>query len=150
MTQPTPDPSTAQPLVPADTSLAASPVVEPTRLVTHFWLSDRNQLAAGLLTLAMLLSLWCSDSRSSSSLPASHSAPDPQFEQRIDLNLATSAELELLDGIGPKLADRIIADRDKRGSFATVESIRRVKGIGPKTLEKNRRWMKVTNAAEGR
>ena len=143
MTQPTPDPSTAQPLVPADTSVAASPVVEPTRLVTHFWLSVRNQLAAGLLTLALLLSLWCSESRSSSPLSAGNSAPDRPFEQRVDLNLATSAELELLDGIGPKLAARIIANRDERGSFATVESIRRVKGIGPKTVEKNRRWMKA-------
>lgn len=143
MTQPTPDPSTAQPLVPADTSLAASPVVEPTRLVTHFWLSDRNQLAAGLLTLAMLLSLWFADSRSSRDLSVGNSASERPFEQRIDLNLATSAELELLDGIGPKLAARIIADRDERGSFGSVESVRRVKGIGPKTVEKNRRWMKA-------
>ena len=144
MIQPTPNPSNALPLAP----VAASSVIEPPRLVIHFGLSDGNQLIAGLLTLAMLLSLWCSDSRSSRAASAENAAFDRQFEQRIDLNIATPVELELLDGVGPKLAARIIVNRDERGSFATVESLRRVKGIGPKTVEKNRRWMKTATAAE--
>ena len=148
MTQPTPDLSDAQPLDPTVVPVAGSPVVEPARRVTHFWLSDRNQLAVGLLTLAMLVRLWCSDSRWSDASSAENVTPDRHFEQQIDLNIATSAELELLDGIGEKLAARIIADREDRGSFATIESIRRIKGIGPKTVEKNRRWMKTATVAE--
>ncbi len=101
------------------------------------------------MTLAVLLLLWCSDNRSGNDLlSAENSAPDRPFEQRVDLNDGTQAELELLDGIGPKLAARIIADRDERGSFATVESLRRVKGIGPKTVEKNRRWLRVATAVK--
>lgn len=140
MTQPTADSNEAP--------VAVTPIVEPRRLVTHFGLSDGNQMVAGLLTLAMLLSLWCSDNRSSRVASAENAAFDRQFEQRVDLNIATPVELELLDGIGPKLAARIIANRDERGSFATAESLRRVKGIGPKTVEKNRRWMKTATAAE--
>ena len=148
MTQLAPSPSTAQPPVLTDVSAAASPVVEPTRLVTHCSLSNSNQLAAGLMTLGVLLSLGYSEGTSSSVLSGENSAADRHFEQRIDLNIATPVELELLDGIGPKLAARIIADREARGSFASVESLRRMKGVGVKTVEKNRRWLTVAAAVE--
>ena len=44
---------------------------------------------------------------------------------------------EKLPGIGPKMAQRIIDERSKK-PFASVEELRRVSGIGPKTLEKLR------------
>jgi competence protein ComEA len=53
---------------------------------------------------------------------------------RLDLNRASADELESLPGIGPKTAERIVADRLKRGRFRTVKDLGRVKGIGPKTL----------------
>ncbi len=48
----------------------------------------------------------------------------------IDLNLATAADLETLPGIGPTLADAIIAERDRRGGFTSVDDLRSVRGIG--------------------
>ena len=51
-------------------------------------------------------------------------------EARVDLNAATQAQLEALPGIGPSLAGRIIARREKR-PFRRVSQLRRVKGIGP-------------------
>lgn len=69
---------------------------------------------------------------------------------RIDLNRATRVELIQLDGIGETLADRIIADREEHGPFANVDDLRRVKGIGPKTVEKVRRYVKAGEAARGR
>lgn len=53
---------------------------------------------------------------------------------RLDLNRASAEELESLPGIGPKTAERIIADRLKRGRFRSLKDLGRVKGIGPKTL----------------
>jgi competence protein ComEA len=53
---------------------------------------------------------------------------------RLDLNRASADELESLPGIGPKTAERIVADRLKRGRFRSVKDLGRVKGIGPKTL----------------
>ena len=53
-------------------------------------------------------------------------------EVRVSLNSATSAELETLPGVGPAIAGRIIDARP----YSSVEELLRVKGIGPKTLEK--------------
>ena len=55
---------------------------------------------------------------------------------RINLNTATAAELESLNGIGPALAGRIIAYREQVGPFQRVEDVLGVRGIGPRTLER--------------
>ena len=52
----------------------------------------------------------------------------------IDLNLADAEVLAALRGIGPELAARAIAFRDRRGGFNQVADITEVKGIGPKKL----------------
>ena len=54
----------------------------------------------------------------------------------IDLNRATAAELEALSGIGPVLAERIVAYRDSVGRFTAPSELARVPGIGPATLER--------------
>ncbi|HHU50633.1 MAG TPA: ComEA family DNA-binding protein [Firmicutes bacterium] len=60
---------------------------------------------------------------------------------RIDPNTASSAELQSIPGIGPALAERIIADRQLNGRFQTVDDLARVKGIGAKTLDKIRAYL---------
>lgn len=57
---------------------------------------------------------------------------------RIDLNTATAAELDLLPRIGPALARRILDDRAEHGPFRAFDELGRVKGIGPRTLERLR------------
>lgn len=52
----------------------------------------------------------------------------------VDVNRASSQELQTLKGIGPVLAERIIQSRLK-APFRSVDELRRVRGIGPKTLE---------------
>jgi competence protein ComEA len=50
----------------------------------------------------------------------------------VNLNTASQAELEKLSGIGPSLAQAIIAERERRGGFRSVNELRDVRGIGEK------------------
>jgi len=56
----------------------------------------------------------------------------------INLNTATSTELESLPGIGPALAERIIAYREAQGPFASPEEVMNVSGIGETRYEQMR------------
>lgn len=57
---------------------------------------------------------------------------------RIDVNAAKDYELCLLPGIGEKTAKAIIDYRDEHGPFERIEDLQRVRGIGPKTVERLR------------
>lgn len=56
----------------------------------------------------------------------------------IVLNGAHADELQMLPGIGPALASRIVEERERRGGFQSVEDLLEVRGIGPATLERLR------------
>lgn len=52
----------------------------------------------------------------------------------LDLNTATVAELDALPGVGPSRAQAIVDYRSQHGPFASVDELRKVKGIGDKTF----------------
>lgn len=56
----------------------------------------------------------------------------------VNINTATLAELDTLPGIGPVYAQAIINYRTQNGPFVRVDDLVKIKGIGPKTLEKLR------------
>jgi len=58
--------------------------------------------------------------------------------EKIDLNRAGLYDLQSLPGIGPVIAERILAYRDSVGGFGAVEDLLRVRGIGPAKLKKLR------------
>lgn len=55
---------------------------------------------------------------------------------RVDLNTATVADLDTLPGVGPVTAARILDWRAAHGRFASVDQLREVSGIGPRTFER--------------
>ena len=57
---------------------------------------------------------------------------------RIDVNSAEEAQLDLLPGIGPRLAARIVHERGSEGPFVSVDDLARVSGLGPKLIERLR------------
>ena len=59
----------------------------------------------------------------------------------LDVDRASAAELERLPGIGPSLAARIVAEREQNGPFGGADALRRVRGIGPRTLERIRPYL---------
>lgn len=68
----------------------------------------------------------------------SFSSPPPLGTSLVNVNTASQKELESLPGIGEVIAQRIIEYRETHGPFTTVEDLLKVKGIGPKKLEKLR------------
>ena len=61
----------------------------------------------------------------------------------VDLNKATQAELEVLPGVGPKMAERILAYRTENGGFKSVDQLDEVKGIGEKRMATLKPLVKV-------
>jgi competence protein ComEA len=62
---------------------------------------------------------------------------------KININQASAEELEELPGIGPTLAERIVAYREKRGGFRGLEELKQVSGIGEKKFAEIRDLIEI-------
>ena len=90
------------------------------------WLALPTAALAGL-TAAVLLRPPLPDA------PA-WTAPEHGPASRLDLNDATAEELDGLPGIGPVLAESILARRAELGAFASKDDVLSVPGIGEATF----------------
>jgi competence protein ComEA len=70
-------------------------------------------------------------------VPSSVSTSAPA-SGKININLATAAELDSLPGIGPALAGRIVAYREQHGPFASLEELSNVDGISVRMVDELR------------
>ncbi len=61
-----------------------------------------------------------------------------EVDRRIDINSASREQLECLPGIGPVLAERIIARREKVNGFSSLDDLLAVRGIGQERLDRIR------------
>jgi comEA protein len=66
-----------------------------------------------------------------------------EVQERIDVNTATAEELEKVPGIGPATAARIVEWRETQGRFERLEDLLNIRGIGTKTLETLRPYLKI-------
>lgn len=62
---------------------------------------------------------------------------------KININTASTEDLALLPGIGPTLAERIVAYRLNNGPFASIDELINVNGIGDKTLSRLSQFITV-------
>jgi competence ComEA-like helix-hairpin-helix protein len=62
---------------------------------------------------------------------------------KININLASHSELQNITGVGPKLADSIIAFRKANGGFRDIAELKKVKGIGTKSFERMKDEVKL-------
>ena len=115
-------------------------------------LKRMDQAAVAALTMAALVSVglyWGVRGGTSGRLiEIERSQPRPaQFQ--LDINRAEWPEFSVLPGIGETLARRIVESRSIDGPFADVDQLQRVSGIGPKTLQTIRPYLRpVPSAAE--
>ncbi len=64
-------------------------------------------------------------------------------EYMLDINTATSEELQIIPGIGPTIADNIVTYRMQNGPFNNYEELLNVKGIGEKKLAVMMDYIKI-------
>jgi len=96
--------------------------------------------AARILTASLMAVMFLAGS-------AMAKAPNkaPTVEGVVNINAASPSQLELLPGIGPSKAKRIVDYRNRRKFKATYEVIR-VKGIGRKTFRRLKSFLTVKGA----
>ena len=110
--------------------------------------SRKQQQVLGIVCLLYgiwLFSFVYADARNTvqiSQLPK----PDPPelvfyIDPPVDINTSNREELQLLPSIGPVLAKRIIAYREHYGPFTSLDALRNIRGIGPKTVQKLRYYL---------
>ncbi len=82
--------------------------------------------------------------------PASSQQAEAQKEKEkdapvpvIDINQASEEDFAKLPGVGPELARRIVAFREKHGPFRRVEDLLVIRGIGHKKWRKIRPYLRV-------
>ena len=64
----------------------------------------------------------------------------------VNINTATQAELETLQGVGPAKAKAIVEYRKKNGPFKSPDDLEKVNGIGPAIMKKVRKDITVGGA----
>jgi competence protein ComEA len=64
----------------------------------------------------------------------------------ININTATSEQLQEVPGIGPATAEKILQMRKSYGAFKSVDDLLSIKGIGKKRLDKMRKYLTVGKA----
>jgi competence protein ComEA len=129
--------------------LAARPAVAPAPIETPpeasaLWLRRGDQaVVAGLVLLGLVFltaHAWQIGSFHGETVDIER-LPESALQYRLDVNTATWVEWSQLDGIGETLARRIVEDREANGPFQSLEDLGRVRGLGPKTLEKMSPWL---------
>ena len=105
-------------------------------------------LLIGALCLCGLYLVRSLQTEKALQLPEPVSAPAAVVEPdtasgRLDLNTAAEEELEARPGIGPALAERIVAYRTENGPYLSVEELLLVRGIGEKILQKLEAYVTV-------
>lgn len=103
---------------------------------------DLVNLAAPLNDGAKVTVPSLDDMNSSTVDPVEVVELEPESEG-LDLNTADVPELERLPGIGPSLAEKIVAYREANGPFGEVDDLLNVSGIGPAKLDAIRDLVEV-------
>jgi competence protein ComEA len=65
------------------------------------------------------------------------------FSLPLDLNRASVEDLRLVPGVGDPLGREIVAYRERRRAFNSVEELKNVKGVGEKKYESLRKYLTV-------
>jgi len=115
------------------------------------WVLRRlDQAAMGAVVFTFLIALagyWLAHGGASGNLIEIDRASHRSVKFLVDVNQAEWPELAQLPDVGETLARRIVDSRQEAGPFLDHDDLRRVRGIGPKTLERLRPYLRPMPAA---
>jgi competence protein ComEA len=135
----------------AQTSPDGSASVVTPESTTVLWVRRSDQIIVWLASVVLLVLLgihWVLLSRWGIA-PVELSSQQPrEYYYSLDINRASWVEWTQLDGIGEVIGRRIVADREAHGLFRSPEDVSRVKGIGPRLMEKIRPFLRGGTASE--
>lgn len=98
-----------------------------------------NKAKTNLLIGAALIALCGSATVFSGPTEQGRALMSEQAQQQVDINSASAAEIAAsLKGVGLKTAQAIVAYRDANGAFESLDALTMVKGVGGKTVKKNK------------
>jgi competence protein ComEA len=124
----------------------------PKPLPSPWWLRRADQAGvAVLVALAMAATVgwWVRHSGLGGDLVEVEHAEPQAAVFDVDINTADWPELAQLPALGETLARRIVETREKNGPFRSPDDLRRVRGIGPKTLETIRPYLRKEEGGKG-
>jgi competence protein ComEA len=93
--------------------------------------------------IAVILLVSCAALPAMAGKSVEKQASKTMLQGTVNINMADATQLQLLPGIGPKAAESIVSYRGSAGPFKSVDDLVKVKGVGPKTLEKIRPYLSL-------
>ena len=129
---------------PAGSDVATSAATAESENVLGFRPQDRRVMTVLMSVLLLWLTFeWMMAATSRPDPLLLQRGPEFQAHFRVDVNDSIWVDWMQLEGIGPSLAQRIVADRDINGRFNSIEDVGRVPGIGPASLARLRPWLTI-------
>lgn len=107
-------------------------------------LRARDQTSVAVLAasaLVLMAAAWWRHGGLGGELVDIDRAPPLVARFQVDVNRADWPELIQLPGVGQVLAERLIAERERDGAFRSIDDLERVRGIGPRTLDRIRPYL---------
>lgn len=96
---------------------------------------SRQSFSSRFSLLLLFLSLIC--------VPAVLGGKKKPPPKPVNINTATSEELQQVPGIGPATAEKILQMRKSYGPFKSVDDLLAIRGLGAKRLEKMRKYLTI-------
>jgi competence protein ComEA len=121
------------------------PSPAPPKPPPHWLLRRADQATVAVLIAAGLLSVlgwWVVHGGARGRTVEIEQAGPQTALFQVDINKAEWPELATLPGVGRTLAERIVQTREQNGPYTDIDDLRRVRGIGARTLETLRPYLR--------